>query len=51
MGLSMYGTRDAAANFQKEVKKFMVKNNFKVGRYNPCTYYHRERLDDVRAWG
>ena len=36
----MYGTRDAAANFQLEVKKVMVKLGLKVGRYNPCTYYH-----------
>ena len=32
---SLYGTRDAAASFQKEVKKVMVKSGFTVGRYNP----------------
>ena len=36
---SLYGTRDAAANFQKEVKKFMESIGFSTGRYNPCTYY------------
>ena len=40
---SLYGTRDAAANFQKEVMKFMIKCGFRQGRYNPCTYYHKGR--------
>ena len=40
---SLYGTRDAAANFQKEVKKFMQGIGFRVGKYNPCTYFHRGR--------
>ena len=38
----LYGTRDAAANFQKEVTKFMTRNGFRAGRYNPCTFYHRQ---------
>ena len=33
--MSLYGTRDAAANFQSEIKKLMVKAGFKVGLYNP----------------
>ena len=37
---SLYGTRDAASNFQLEVKKTMLKIGFRVGKYNPCTYYH-----------
>ena len=37
----LYGTRDAAANFQKEVTIFMMKCGFTVGRYNPCTYFHK----------
>ena len=37
---SLYGTGDAAANFQLEVKKTMRKIGFRVGKYNPCTYYH-----------
>ena len=32
---SLYGTRDAAANFQKEVTKTMRKIGFEVGKYNP----------------
>ena len=39
--MSLYGTRDAAANFQHEVKKFMKSNGFTVGLYNPCTYHHK----------
>ena len=45
---SLYGTRDAAANFQKEVKKFMTRIGFKVGHYNPCTYRHAHR--DLRTF-
>ena len=41
--MSLYGTRDAAANFQQEVRKVMVKLGFKVGRYNVSTYYHKSR--------
>ncbi len=41
--MSLYGTRDAAANFQTEVRSFMAKIGFVVGRYNVCTYYHKER--------
>ena len=48
---SLYGTRDAAANFQKEVRKFMKSIGFKDGRYNPCTYRHPHRdLRTSRPW-
>ena len=40
---SLYGTRDAAANFQKEVRKFMVSCGFRVGRYSASTFFHRAR--------
>ena len=39
----MYGTRDAAMNWQEEVARVMIKHGFRRGRYNPCLYYHRER--------
>eukprot|EP00973_Karenia_brevis_P073065 10147862-Karenia_brevis.AAC.1 len=32
---SLYGTRDASANFQAEVKRFMEKIGFAQGRYSP----------------
>ena len=46
MGLlvkSLYGTRDAAANFQDEVKTFMKGIGFRQGRYNTCTFWHKKR--------
>ena len=43
--MSLYGTRDAAANFQREVGSFMRTAGFVQGRYNPCTYWHpRKKL-------
>ena len=45
LNLSLYGTRDAAANFQREVKNFMEKNGWKVSEYNPCVFWHsRKRM-------
>jgi hypothetical protein len=38
--MSLYGTRDAAANFQEEVRKFMVGIGFRQGKYNVSTYFH-----------
>jgi len=40
---SLYGTRDAAANFQKQVTKVMRKLGFKAGKFNPCTFMHKDR--------
>ena len=37
---SLYGTRDASANFQEEIRKVLTKAGFKRGKYNPSTYYH-----------
>ena len=41
--MSLYGTRDAAMNWQDEVAKEMRKWGFTRGQYNPCLYYHRQR--------
>ena len=41
--MSLYGTRDAAANFQEEIAKFMSQIGYKQGKYNPCTYWHEKR--------
>ena len=38
--MSLYGTRDAAMNWQEEVAKEMIKWGFKRGRYNPCIYWN-----------
>ena len=40
---SLYGTRDASTNWQEEVAKCMIRWGFKIGRYNPCMYYHPGR--------
>ena len=40
---SLYGTRDAAKNFQQEVKKFMTSIGFKQGGYNASTYFHKKK--------
>ena len=40
---SLYGTRDAALNFQKEVRKFMESQGFVVGKYNSSTYLHKAK--------
>ena len=41
--VSLYGTRDAAANFQAKVKKLMRSIGFTVGRYKPVTFFHKDR--------
>ena len=40
--MSLYGTRDAAMNWQEEVAKEMRQWWFQRGRYNPCLYWHKE---------
>lgn len=49
--MSLYGTRDAAANFQAEVKKFMTGCGFDQSKYNPSMYYHRKRDIKVLVHG
>ena len=39
--MSLYGTRDAATNWQKEVAKEMSRWGFERGKYNPCLYWHK----------
>ena len=41
--MSLYGTRDAAMNWQEEVAREMLRLGFQRGKYNPCLYYHRQR--------
>ena len=41
LNMSLYGTRDAATNWQKEVAKEMIRWGFQRGRYNPCLYWHK----------
>ena len=39
--MSLYGTRDASANFQEEVNSFMNKNNADQSKYNPSVFTTR----------
>ena len=48
--MSLYGTRDAAANFQREVWRLMIKLGFTQSKYN-SSLYHRESRGDGRASG
>ena len=41
--MSLYGTRDAAMNWQEEVAKEMVRIGLTRGTYNPCLYFHSQR--------
>eukprot|EP00973_Karenia_brevis_P094778 12424142-Karenia_brevis.AAC.1 len=39
----MYGTRQAAQNWQNSVKKVMTKSGFAQARSSPCLFHHAER--------
>ena len=41
--MSLYGTRDAAANFQAEVRKFMLSQGFRQAPYSPSIFWHPAR--------
>ena len=40
---SLYWTRDAAKNFQDEVKRFLVGHGFTVGKYNSSTFFNAKK--------
>ena len=44
---SMYGTRDAAQNWEAAYTEFMEGIGFTTGRSSPCIFHHKDR--DVRA--
>ena len=48
---SLYGTRDAAMNFQKEIQKFMTGIGFTIGKYNISTYLHAKKKLNVMVHG
>ena len=59
---TMYGTRDAAQNWEMEYTKMMINAGFVRGWYSACIFYHGERneqsstevisqcLDQGRVW-
>ncbi len=44
---AMYGTRDAAQNWEREYESTFTNLGFKQGRSSPCLFYHPER--DIRV--
>ena len=40
---SMYGTRAAALNWQRELTRILKKNGFSPGKASPCTFSHDTR--------
>ena len=40
LDMSLYGTRDAALNFQKEVGKLMSSLGFRTSKFNPSLFHH-----------
>ena len=43
LNLSLYGTRDAAANWQRCVTEHLCGLGFQQGRSNPCVFYHKAK--------
>ena len=39
----MYGTRDAAKNWEAEYQKTMAELGFKTGKATTCAFHHKER--------
>ena len=47
LDMSLYGTRDAAINFQREVGKLMQRLGFKTSKFNPSLFHHVK--DDIKV--
>ena len=47
LDMSLYGTRDAALNFQKEVGKLMGSLGFKTSKFNPSLFHHPK--EDIKV--
>ena len=43
LNYSMYGTRDAAQNWENEYAMSLVNIGFNKGKASPCLFYHAER--------
>ena len=43
LNYSLYGTRDAAQNWENEYTKFLISLGFKRGLSSPCIFHHPER--------
>ena len=40
---AMYGTRDAANNWEQAYTEFMIQLGFKAGRITPCLFWHPDK--------
>ena len=49
--MSLYGTRDAAVNFQREVTKLMIGLGFSQAKYNASLFYHPRTEVSVMVHG
>ena len=49
--MSLYGTRDAAVNFQREVTKLMLKLGFEPAKYNASLFYNARTQVSVMVHG
>ena len=49
--MSLYGTRDAATNFQREVARLMKSLGYLQSKYNASLYYHPEEEVQVLVHG
>ena len=47
---SLYGTRDAAANFQKEIKKFMKDQGFSIGKVQRKYIFRRRSRTESHGY-
>merc|ERR1711873_307000 len=48
---ALYGTRDAAQNWEFEYIEFLRSKGFEKGKAMPCMFYHRERKIRVVVHG
>jgi len=48
---SMYGTRDAAQNWEVAYNPFMENTGFRAGKASPCLFYHPQRRIRVVVYG
>ena len=49
--MALYGTREAAAAWQKEVSKHLKQIAFQKGASNPCLFHHPRRQIRVVVHG
>jgi hypothetical protein len=47
LNVSMYGTRDAASNWESKYQSVLVGMGFQIGKSNPCVFRHESR--DIRT--